>query len=157
MFCNKRMFWLNYWKWTTSNSFHCLPLLFWSSSRSFFQWLSQFFVFFPEGIDSINHLLHQLHFRIPKSMLVGDIISVTSLSSRFSSCSSWLKMKFFTSCLQLVNSMSSPSRKINMNRGSHSSTKIGWAWMNVTIFRVKTEVLTRFFEDRFLNCFNAFS
>ena len=34
-------------------------------------------VLLPKGVDSINHLLDQLDFRISKPVLVGDIIAAT--------------------------------------------------------------------------------
>jgi len=84
-------------------------------------------------------------------VLVGNVISVTSLTTRLTTSSTGLKMKFLTSSLELVNTMFSPSRKINMDRGSHTSTKIGGAGVDVAVlFRVGV-VFARFSLDRFLN------
>jgi len=64
-------------------------------------------------------------------------------------------MKLLASSLQLVNTVLGPSRKINMNRGSHASTKVGWAGVNITILGVQTEVLSRLFLDRVTNSLDA--
>ena len=40
-----------------------------------FVFLGKFSVFLNKSIDTINHLLHQLDFRISQSMLVGNVIS----------------------------------------------------------------------------------
>jgi len=142
------MFWLNGWEWSVNLCFHGLVLF-----NALFLIL---FVFFPENVDSINHLLYKFNFWIAKSMFVRYIIGVTSLSSRFSSSSTWLEVKFFTSCLQFVNTISSPTRKINMDRSSHSSPQICGAWMNVAIFFIQTEFFTWFFLDRFSNSSDSF-
>merc|ERR1712045_330248 len=102
--------------------------------------LLQNFVLFPELVDSINHLLDKLHLRVSKSVLVGDVISVSSLATRLSTGSTGLQVKLFTSCLELVNSMLGPSRKVNMDRGPHTSTKVGGARVDVTILGIQAEV-----------------
>ena len=43
--------------------------------------LLESFIFFPKLINSVNHLLHQLHLRVSQPVLVGDVISVPSLAS----------------------------------------------------------------------------
>merc|ERR1719206_1276537 len=63
----------------------------------------------------------------------------------------WLQVEFFTTSLQSIKTNLGPARKVNMNRCSHTSTKIGWARVNVTILLVKAEVLSGFLLDRFLN------
>jgi len=42
-----------------------------------------------------------------------------------------------------------------MDRCSHSSTKIGWARVDVTILGIKTEVLSRFLLDRVTNSLDS--
>merc|ERR1719365_579100 len=66
-----------------------------------------------------------------------------------------LKMKFLASGLELVNTKLSPSWEINMNRCSHSSTKIGWARMDVSILGIKAEILSRFLLDRVTNSLDS--
>merc|ERR1712121_155530 len=82
------------------------------------------FVFFPKFVDSINHLLNKFNLRVSKSVLVGDIISMTSLTTRLTTGSTGLQVKLFTSFLQFVNAIVCPSRQVNMDRCSHSSSKI---------------------------------
>jgi len=146
---NKRVFGLNVGERSIDLSWHCLPLLLNRAS------CLQNLVLLPELVDSINHLLNQLDLRVSQSVLVRDIISVTSLATRFSTSSTRLEMKLLASSLQLVNTVLGPSRKINMNRGSHASTKVGWAGVNITILGVQTEVLSRLFLDRVTNSLDA--
>jgi len=108
-------------------------------------------VFLPEGVDSINHLLDQLDLRVSKSVLVGDIISVSSLATRFSTGTTGLQVELLTPGLQFVNRVLGPSRQVNVNRGSHTSTKVGGARVHITILSIQAEVLARFFLDRVLN------
>merc|ERR1712241_1387833 len=88
-------------------------------------------------------------------MLVGDIISMTSLTSRFSTSSTRLQMKFLTSCLQLLNTVIGPSRQVNMDRSPHASTKVGRTGVNVAIFLVQTEIFSRLCFDRVTNSLDA--
>merc|ERR1712142_610572 len=49
--------------------------------------------------------------------------------------------KLLATSLQSIKTNLGPSGKVNMDRGSHASTKIGWAGVDVTVFLVKAEVL----------------
>jgi hypothetical protein len=81
-----------------------------------------FLVFLPQFVDTINHLLYKLNLGVSQSVLVGDVISVTSLAARFSTGSTGLKMKFLTTGLQFVNGVLGPSGKINVD-GSQGTPK----------------------------------
>jgi len=146
---NQRVLGLDIGERSISLSWHGLPLLFNRTSRL------QNLVLLPKFVDSINHFLNQLDLRVSKSVLVGDVISVTSLTTRFSTSSTRLEMKFLTSGLQLLNTVLGPSRQVNMNRGSHSSTKVCRARVNVTILGIETEVLSRLFFDRVTNSLDS--
>jgi len=146
---NKRVFGLNVGERSVDLSWHCLPLLLDRATSL------QNLILLPELVDSIDHLLNQLDLRVSQSVLVGDIISMTSLATRFSTSSTRLEMKLLTSSLQFLNTVLGPSRKINMNRGSHASTEVGGARVNVTVLGVQTEVLSRLLLDRVANSLDA--
>merc|ERR1719433_773052 len=95
---NKRVFGLNVGEWSIGLGRHCSVHL--NSSTSL-----QLLVFFPELVDTINHFLDQFNLRVAQSVLVGDIISVTSLTTRFTTSSTRLQVKLFTSSLQLINTV----------------------------------------------------
>merc|ERR1712012_1494929 len=40
-------------------------------------------VFFPQGVHTVNHLLDQLDLRVSEPVLVGDVIGVSGLATRF--------------------------------------------------------------------------
>jgi len=84
--------------------------------------LLPFKVLLPQGVDTVNHDLHQLHLGVAQTMLVGDVIGVASLATRLSSGASGLDSELLTSCLQLVNSFLGPSGQVNVDRCSHAST-----------------------------------
>jgi len=115
----------------------------------------KFFIFFPQSVYTINHLLDKLNFWISKSVFVWNVIGMSSLTTRFSPGSTRLKMKFFTPSLQLLNTMFGPSRKINVHWSSHSSTKICGTRMDISIFFIKTESLSWFLFDRVSNSFDT--
>jgi len=146
MLGNKGVWRLDVGEWTICLSWHCKV-----KSLS----LLELLVFLPKLVDTINHFLDKFNFRVSKSVLVGNVISMTSLTTRLSTSSTWLKMKFLTSGLELVNTKLSPSWEINMDRCSHSSTKIGWARVDVTILGIKAEVLSRFLLDRVTNSLDS--
>jgi hypothetical protein len=100
------------------------------------------FIFLPQFVDTINHLLYKLNLRVSQSVLVGDVISVSSLATRFSTGTTGLKVKFFTASLELRNSMLGPSGKVNMDGSSHTSTQVGWARVDITILSIKAEIFS---------------
>jgi len=84
-------------------------------------------------------------------MFVRNVIGEASLSTRLTTGSTGLQVKLLTSCLQGINTMLSPTWKVNMDRCSHTSSKIGWAGVDVAVLRVKAEVLARLLLDRVSN------
>merc|ERR1719347_996285 len=113
-------------------------------------------VFLPQGVDSINHLLDKLNLGVSKPVLVGDIVGVSGLSARLSTSSTGLQVKLLATCLQPVNTgLFGPALKINVDRGPHASTQVGWAGVDVAVLLIQTEVLTRLLLDRLLDSLDA--
>jgi len=108
-------------------------------------------ILFVESVHSINHLLHQLHFTVSQPMLVGDVIGDSSLSSRFTTSSTGLEVKLFTSSSEDLGTKLGPAWEINVDRGSHASSKVSWAGVDVTIPFIQHEIMTRFLLDRILH------
>jgi len=100
-------------------------------------------VLLPEGVDSVNHDLDQLNLGVSETVLVGDVISVSSLTARFSAGSTGLNSELLASCLELVNSLLGVSGKINVDGSSHASSKIGWAGVDVSVLLGEGIVLAR--------------
>jgi len=90
-------------------------------------------------------------------MFVRNVIGVTSLTTRLTTSSTGLKMKFFTSLLQGRETTFCPARQVNMDRCSHTSTQVSRARVNVTILFVQTEVFARLFLNRFLDSLDTSS
>merc|ERR1719356_1046486 len=90
-------------------------------------------ILLPEGVDSVNHDLDQLDLRVAQTVLVGDVIGVTSLASRFTAGSTGLDSELFASNLQFVDTLLGPSGEVNMDRGSHASTEVGGAGVDVAV------------------------
>jgi len=82
-------------------------------------------ILLPEGVDGVDHDLDQLDLGVAETMLVGDVIGVTSLASRFSASSTRLHSELLASNLELVNTLFGPSRKVDMDGGSHASAQVG--------------------------------
>merc|ERR1719384_165715 len=77
-------------------------------------------------------------------MLVGNVISVASLSTRFTTGSTGLYAQFFASLFEGVKTFLGPSGKVNVDGCSHASSKIGWARVNITKLLGQLEVLAGF-------------
>jgi len=110
-----------------------------------------FLVLFPKSIHTIDHLLDQLNLRVSEPVLVGDIISKSSLSTRLSTSTTGLQMQLLTASLKSINTMFGPSRKVDVDRGPHTSAKVGGARVNVAKPVIQTEVLPRLFLHRVLD------
>jgi len=104
--------------------------------------LLQFQILLVQGVDSINHALDQFDLRVAQTVLVGDVISVASLSTRFSPGSSGLNLEFFTPLLQGIQTFLGPSRQVNMDRSPHASAQVSGARVNVAKLLTEEEVLS---------------
>jgi len=114
-------------------------------------------VLLPQGVDSINHLLDELNLGVSEPVLVGDVVGKASLAARLSTSSTGLQVKLFATSLELGNAMLGPARQVNMDRGPHTSAKVGGAGVDVTEPLIKTEVLARFLLDRVLDSLDTLS
>jgi len=102
----------------------------------------------PQSVDSINHDLDKLDLRVAETVLVGDVIGAASLATRFSAGSTGLNIELFTTSLELVNRLLGPSGKINVDRSTHTSAKIGGAGMDVSVLLGEGKVLATLSLDR---------
>merc|ERR1719232_547864 len=76
-------------------------------------------------------------------MLLGDVISVSSLATRFSAGSTGLDSELLASGLELVNSLLCVAGEVNVDGGSHASTKIGGTGVDVSVLLGQSVVLAR--------------
>jgi len=113
--------------------------------------LLELFVFVPEGVHTINHLLDELNLGVSEPVLVGDVVGVSGLATRLSTGATGLQVKLLATSLELVNTVLGPARQVNVDRGPHASTKVGGAGVDVAILLVKTEVLTSLSLHRVLD------
>lgn len=104
-------------------------------------------VLLPEGVDTVNHDLDQLNLGVSKTMLVGDVVGVASLSAGFSPGSTGLDGELLASGLQLVNSLLGPPGKVDVHGSAHAGSKIGGAGVDVAVLLIQTEVLANLSLD----------
>merc|ERR1712110_759879 len=88
-------------------------------------------------------------------MLVGNVISVASLSTGFTTGSTGLYAQFFASLLESWETFLGPSGEVNVDGCSHASSKIGWARVNITELLGQLEVLAGFSLDGVLYSLNT--
>jgi len=109
--------------------------------------LLQFKILLPEGVDTIDHGLDQLDLRVAQTMLVGNVISVTSLSTGLSAGTTGLEVEGLAPGLQSVNAILGPAGQVNVDRGAHASAQVGGAGVDITKLGGQEEVLARFGLD----------
>jgi len=80
-------------------------------------------------------------------MLVGNIVGVSSLATRFTTGTTGLETHTVAPSLQSVNGVLGPSGKVNVDGGTHASAQVGGARVNVTELGGEQEVLARFSLD----------
>jgi len=112
-------------------------------------------VLLPEGVDTVNHDLDELNLGVSKTMLVGDVVGVASLSAGLSPGSTGLDGELLASGLQLVNSLLGPSGKVDVHGGAHASSKIGGAGVDVAVLLIQTEVLANLSLDAVADSLDA--
>lgn len=100
-----------------------------------------------QGVDTVNHALDKFNLGVSETVLVGDIISVTSLATRFTAGTPRLDLEFFTPLLEGFKTFLGPTGQVNVDGGSHASTKVGWAGVDVAVLGIKHEVLAGFSLD----------
>merc|ERR1719150_175575 len=109
-------------------------------------------VLLPQSVDAVDHLLDQLDLRVSEPVLVGDVVGMSGLATRFTAGATGLQVKLLATSLQSVNAgLFSPALKINVDGGPHASAKVGRAGVDVAVLLVKAEVLARLLLDRLLD------
>ena len=93
------------------------------------------------------HLMDMFNLRVVHAVLFGDAISDGNLTSRFSSGSTRLQMKFFAFRLQILQTICSSTRKVNKDRYTHSSDQISWARVDICIHGIKKENLAKYSSE----------
>jgi len=109
--------------------------------------LLQFKILLPQGVDTVNHGLNKLNFRVSKTMLVGNVIGVSGLATRFTLGSTGLETHTVTPGLQSINGVLGPSWEVNVDRGAHAGAQVGGARVDVSKLGGDLEVLARFSLD----------
>merc|ERR1719175_446498 len=102
-------------------------------------------------VDSVNHLLHQLHLTVSQPVLIRDVVGNASLSTRLPTGSTWLKVKLFASGGKNLGAKLGPSWEVDMNRSSHACSKVRWAGVDVSVPFVQHEVMTGLLLDGILH------
>lgn len=77
--------------------------------------LLEFKILLVEGVDSVNHGLDKLNLRVAETVLVGDIISGTSVTTGFTTGSTGLESELLAPSLESGESLLVPSGKVNVD------------------------------------------
>jgi len=117
--------------------------------------LLEFQVFLVQSVDTVNHGLDKLDLGVSQSVLVGDVISVSGLATRFTTGATGLDSEFLAPLLQSWETLLGPSGEVNVDRGPHASTQVGGAGVDVAELLRQLEVLARLSLDRVLDSLDA--
>ena len=112
-------------------------------------------VLLVEGVDTIDHGLNQLNFRVAQTVLVGNVISDASLAARFTTGTTGLESQLLAPGLQSGQTLLGPSGQVNVDRSPHASTQVGGARVDITELLRQLEVLARFGLDALLDSLDA--
>jgi len=117
--------------------------------------LLEFQVLLVQSVDTVNHGLDKLDLGVSQSVLVGDVISVSGLATRFTTGATGLDSEFLTPLLQSWETLLGPSGEVNVDRGPHASTQVGGAGVDVAELLRELEVLARLSLDTVLDSLDA--
>jgi len=128
-----------------------------SSRRSYLHavLLLEFQVLLVQGVDTINHGLDKLDLRVSQTVLVGNVVGVSSLAAGFSAGSTWLNGEFFAPLLEYVDALLGVAGEINVNGSSHASAQVGRARVDVAELGGNLEVLAALSLDGVLDGLDA--
>ena len=83
------------------------------------------------GLDTVVHILHEIDLRSSESSLVGDVENSIVSFGMFTMNTSDLNIILVSDGIEL-SLVLSQKRKLDMDRGSQGSTKVGWAGGDVS-------------------------
>jgi len=117
--------------------------------------LLEFQVLLVQSVDTVNHGLDKLDLGVSQSVLVGDVISVSGLATRFTTGATGLDSEFLAPLLQSWETLLGPSGEVNVDRGPHASTQVGGAGVDVAELLGQLEVLARLSLNTVLDSLDA--
>jgi len=117
--------------------------------------LLQFQVLLVQSVDTINHGLDKLDLGVSKTVLVGNVIGVSSLAARFTTGSTGLDSELLAPLLESLDTVLGPSGQVNVDRGPHASAQVGGAGVDVAELGGNLEVLARLGLDGVLDSLDA--
>jgi len=117
--------------------------------------LLQFQVLLVQSVDTINHGLDKLDLGVSQTVLVGNVIGVSSLAARFTTGSTGLDSELLAPLLEAVDTVLGPSGQVNVDRGPHASAQVGGAGVDVAELGGNLEVLARLGLDGVLDSLDA--
>jgi hypothetical protein len=103
--------------------------------------LLEFNILLVESVDSVNHGLDKLDLGVSETVLVGNVIGVAGVTTRFTTGSTGLKSKLLTPGLQSGGSLLGPSGQVNVDRSAHAGSQVGGARVDVAELGAQQEVL----------------
>merc|ERR1712012_696476 len=117
--------------------------------------LLELFVLIPELVHTVDHLLDQLNLRVSEPVLVGDVVGVSGLATRFTTGTTRLQVKLLATSLELVDAVLCPAGQVNVDGGPHASAQVGGAGVDVAEPLIQAEVLARLLLHRVLDSLDA--
>merc|ERR1719284_811007 len=100
-----------------------------------------------QGVDTVNHGLDKLDLGVSQSVLVGDVVGVSSLATRLTAGATGLDGELLAPGLELVNALLGPSGEVDVDGGPHASAQVGGAGVDVAELLGQLEVLARLSLD----------
>ena len=108
-----------------------------------------------QGVDTVNHGLDKLDLGVSQSVLVGDVVGVSSLATRLTAGATGLDGELLAPGLELVNALLGPSGEVDVDGGPHASAQVGGAGVDVAELLGQLEVLARLSLDAVTDSLDA--
>ena len=108
-----------------------------------------------ESVDTINHGLDKLNLGVSQSVLVGDVISVSGLATRFTTGATGLQVKLLATSLELVDAVLGPAGQVNVDAGPHACAEVGGARVEISVLGVQHKLLAGLGLDRVSDSLDA--
>merc|ERR1719507_1603573 len=106
--------------------------------------LLEFEVLLPEGVDAVNHALHELHLGVAETVLVRDVVGVASLAAGLSPGAPGLHLELLAPLLEGAHAavaLLGPAGQVNVHGGTHAGAQVGGAGVDVAELGGDLEVL----------------
>ena len=95
--------------------------------------LGEFLVLLNKGVDSVNHLLDELHLGVAEPVLVGDVVGDAGLAAALAAGAAGLQAELLAALLEGLIALLGPAGQVDVHGGPHAGAQVGGARVQVPV------------------------